>query len=316
MAVKTEENLRNLKIDVKKIAEWESEVYDINCRFKNYSIDELIKVTKLIFQLAIELRRKYFIDDLREFDDLGHDKEKLMLWSQKISVDNFFSQMRYFAPTFINRGGHLEIFDAIKKKIIEEESFLKDALKKGITNNSFLELVTSKVHSDRYKYSKERLYELKLLLENHEIKEAILLIDKIRYDISHYGDRLLKLNKLLEKANLKKDALERFEQKHGKSFAKAAALDSQTRVRATSLKRLVVKTANCPYCDGKIGTDPHLDHIYPVSKGGLSIMENLIWCCSSCNSSKSDMGLIQFLNIRKLPIELTLARLGKMGKHI
>ena len=196
MAVKTEENLRNLKIDIKKITEWETEIYDINCRFKNYSIDELIKATKLIFQLFIELRSKYYIKDLRDFD--SYQKERFILWTQKLSTDNLVIEMRWlYAPSFIESGEYRKVVDVIKKKILEAESFLKYALKKGITNNSFLELVTSKVHSDRYKYSKERLYELKLLLGNQEIEESILLIDKIRYDVNHCKDRFDKLNELL-----------------------------------------------------------------------------------------------------------------------
>ncbi|MBS0151006.1 MAG: HNH endonuclease [Nitrospira sp.] len=117
-------------------------------------------------------------------------------------------------------------------------------------------------------------------------------------------------------AKEKQAAIERFETKHGKAFAKAAAADGQTRMRATSLKRLVKKTPDCPYCGAVLGTDPHLDHIYPLAKGGLSIVINLVWCCSACNSLKADNGLVQFLMERGLPIEPVLSRLHSLGKHI
>jgi len=92
--------------------------------------------------------------------------------------------------------------------------------------------------------------------------------------------------------------------------------DNQTRGRAASIKCLVKKTKDCPYCGADLGADPHMDHIYPVSKGGLSIIENLVWCCSSCNSLKADKGLVQFLKVRGVHIEQVISRLHSLGKHV
>ena len=89
-----------------------------------------------------------------------------------------------------------------------------------------------------------------------------------------------------------------------------------TRGRASSLKRLVDKTKDCPYCGSDLGLDAHLDHIYPVSKGGLSIVENLVWCCSACNTTKTDEGLMQFLKVRGFSVDLTLSKLHALGKHV
>lgn len=38
----------------------------------------------------------------------------------------------------------------------------------------------------------------------------------------------------------------------------------------------------------------HVDHIFPLSKGGGYEIENLAPACISCNSSKSDMTLDEF----------------------
>lgn len=43
----------------------------------------------------------------------------------------------------------------------------------------------------------------------------------------------------------------------------------------------------CAYCGIKIKR-PTLDHIIPRSKGGKTSFENVVTCCSSCNSKKSD----------------------------
>jgi hypothetical protein len=36
------------------------------------------------------------------------------------------------------------------------------------------------------------------------------------------------------------------------------------------------------------GATFHVDHILPASQGGSSTLENLAWCCPSCNLHKSD----------------------------
>lgn len=60
-------------------------------------------------------------------------------------------------------------------------------------------------------------------------------------------------------------------------------------------KRLgVVSTGNqCVYCGRNANT---VDHIIPISKGGKNEYDNLVPCCKSCNSSKKDKDLVDFLN--------------------
>jgi 5-methylcytosine-specific restriction endonuclease McrA len=46
----------------------------------------------------------------------------------------------------------------------------------------------------------------------------------------------------------------------------------------------------CTYCgsDGD-GSALHCDHIFPISRGGKSTIDNLATACRTCNSSKKDM---------------------------
>lgn len=47
----------------------------------------------------------------------------------------------------------------------------------------------------------------------------------------------------------------------------------------------------CRYCGSKIGPF-HLDHVYPVSRGGETTKNNLVTSCEKCNLSKhSSVGL-------------------------
>ena len=46
----------------------------------------------------------------------------------------------------------------------------------------------------------------------------------------------------------------------------------------------------CVYCGtGVKEATLHIDHVYPQSKGGLSIASNLVTACSNCNMGKSDV---------------------------
>ena len=135
-----------------------------------------------------------------------------------------------------------------------------------------------------------------------------------RYDIAYAETQ--KITAKLYLALEKKRALDDYEKKHGQTLAKAASVDSATRKRADSLKRIVQKTLDCPYCFKELGENPHLDHIYPVHMGGLSSIENLIWCCAKCNLLKSNKGLILFIREQVLPLEKIVQRLHALGKHI
>lgn len=107
-----------------------------------------------------------------------------------------------------------------------------------------------------------------------------------------------------------------FEQLHGIAYAKAATLDGKTRRRASSNKNKLEVTEKCPYCDHPLGHSPHADHIYPVSRGGLSTIENMVYCCQTCNSLKADKGLIEFLMAQNLDIDVVYETLRSMGKRI
>jgi len=51
-------------------------------------------------------------------------------------------------------------------------------------------------------------------------------------------------------------------------------------------KAVLIRDGFCQYC----GSDKHLtiDHIVPVSKGGLNTWENMVAACHSCNSRKGN----------------------------
>ena len=57
----------------------------------------------------------------------------------------------------------------------------------------------------------------------------------------------------------------------------------------------------CLYCGRELASNKRtLDHMYPKHFGGVSIPDNLIPCCQSCNSTKSCLTTEQFYHWRRI----------------
>lgn len=52
----------------------------------------------------------------------------------------------------------------------------------------------------------------------------------------------------------------------------------------------------CKYCEG-IGTT--IDHVIPISQGGITTFSNCVCACEKCNSDKGNLSLEEFFNTRK-----------------
>lgn len=50
----------------------------------------------------------------------------------------------------------------------------------------------------------------------------------------------------------------------------------------------------CPYCNGRIKKG-HLDHIVPLTNGGMHSLDNLVWACAECNMRKTNTSLLKFM---------------------
>jgi HNH endonuclease len=64
-------------------------------------------------------------------------------------------------------------------------------------------------------------------------------------------------------------------------------------ISRTDANRAVERRADgrCEYCrmhQSLQGATFHIEPIVPISRGGSSELDNLAWCCPSCNLSKSD----------------------------
>ena len=103
--------------------------------------------------------------------------------------------------------------------------------------------------------------------------------------------------------------------------AKAAALDGKNRRNQAELKQdlkpELAKYRRCAYCESPLKfQDSHIDHITPVSKGGLGTLSNTVLVCSKCNLSKRAKTLRRFCVDARLNYDTVIARLEMVGKEV
>jgi 5-methylcytosine-specific restriction endonuclease McrA len=304
---RTEEEKRNLKVDLKRVPEWEAEIESIRSRFRRFSLSEMSAAASLILEM-----------ELTTCSESGRQRtrEEFDRWKSKLSADTLIHLSKK-APWYIRDENWVtNRTNETRSKLEETERKLAEYRSRGVSDSFWAQLFSSKVDSETVRNAEKRkTYYLAILRASRVAEPAARSLREVLSESRECSERLLKIKEVLQLAAEKRRAVERFEAKE-RVLAKAAAVDNKTRSRASSLKILVKKTKDCPYCGEDLGLGPHLDHIYPVSKGGLSIVENLVWCCSACNVAKTDKGLIQFLKERDLSIDRTLSRLHALGKHV
>jgi len=156
---------------------------------------------------------------------------------------------------------------------------------------------------------KERIETKKYLAEKTiTLTHLINLAEKYTEEINNIDNQIKKIKSAISNKQ-KKSILD-------SKLSKAAAIDNKLRQDIYKFKSRIKVTINCPYCNELLGNDIHLDHIYPVAKGGLNIEENLVYCCQKCNALKSSKSLKIFCNLNNLDYSEITERLHKLGKHV
>lgn len=207
-----------------------------------------------------------------------------------------------------------ETLDCAGYKIPIEYSFLVDSYKfhdkKCSTLSSELsnyrrELYRNKkplIPKPRFKYNDPTLTisgnRLFLDIKNTDITEIdTILNQKIQLEYKQNQEKLDELNRLKERAQIE---------------------ESKVRAQAEKYKNLESQLTvinKCPYCGRTLNKDnAHHDHIYPVSKGGKSFSNNLVYICSDCNLKKGNLTLTKFLKKMGYDSTFVFNNLDKLDK--
>ena len=136
-------------------------------------------------------------------------------------------------------------------------------------------------------------------------------------DTNLYADEISERKKIYHELKV----LREIRKKHNEMRIKSLAKSKVGKVRSSSatLKKKTLENLNanneCPYCSKTFETKKMvLDHIYPVSEGGLDTLKNTVLVCISCNSKKSNLTLRMFSKKYEINFEKICEKLDALGK--
>lgn len=159
------------------------------------------------------------------------------------------------------------------------------------------------------------------MLNYKDISNPYQQIQQINNYQQTLRDRIAKLEELIKKKEETEARLtekkEELKAKRTQERAIIASAQGKPRQAANTIKSVLKKKREidiCPYCDRPVGKNPHCDHIHPISHGGLSTLDNMVYICSSCNIKKKDLTLREFIvqnGLKRDHIEKNLLLKGK-----
>lgn len=176
----------------------------------------------------------------------------------------------------------------LKRKIYNQSDKRKESILKYNSNNK-----------DKIKESKKRYYERNkyLVMERtfkwkKENKDKIKEGSRKRY--LKKKDEILEHNKKWNKNN----SVKMRSYCHKRRLKLRETKDSETYTKEDIGFLYKSQTGLCVICRKELNENFHIDHIYPVSKGGNNTKFNIQLLCPSCNQHKSDIDPIDYMQSR------------------
>ena len=261
-----------------------------NAELKNLDIERISKEISLMeCELQNEIQRKKVWE--RNTETKKKERQKYVEYEE--NLDAFYK--KEIKPLY-------EIIAKIEK---DKSSYKKSLL-------SFLK------KSELTEQAKDKVKQLEIEIANKKA-DFRKRFDKVKY-IPEYEEEPFytsNLESLRDEINRYKRFLEKkIEEKHKLENIKALAATTTGKAReiVKQIKFKVIRNELCPYCNNPIKEDAHLDHIYPLSKGGLSVIKNMVYICSSCNLKKGALTLNSFIKKYKLERDKIEKKLELLNK--
>lgn len=323
--------------DLVRLKEWEERLEFIENSFKKFNLDEIKSIREhaenRIWKESIWVNRratskKYQIAFNKIFDDLTHKKlsrilnrgfRDLLLYKidDKRSVDakrHLPLESNFHIPM---SAAAIDLHNARQREAgrnLQEE--LKNLMKIGSGG-----LFSGKPSKAKFEKKEKELVDgiQKIHFINKSVETQYERNERVLLKLCEHAIEFYKEISSLEaqiRALRSKLHTERTAKRTTAKLALAAAAEGRVRQESASFRQKLPRSEMCPYCGSTLGSNPHLDHIYPVSRGGLNTNENLIYCCNTCNIKKADKGLYQFCKENGLNYLLVVERLTDQGKHV
>lgn len=269
--------------DIKLIEELKEEV-----SFFDLMNQKLSKLDSARRQLHFELLR------LKQTKNtLNAQLRKIEEYEQKTTLSRFFS-----AAPFHTKAQVIQSLDSV----IAQETIKKSSEEK--VSQEFCKEANKLPHITNPQKQLPRLRKSSLL----KISNAELRLEATKKAILYIQEQSQIVEQIQKDSS---DRLQKYKAYKAALFDKSRQLGKETR---KSLSKQAEIITGCPYCGCDLDTEIHADHIYPVSKGGLSTVSNMVLVCKDCNLSKSGYTLREFIQRKGLNREVIEYNLSKLNK--
>lgn len=228
---------------------------------------------------------------------------------------NYFSS-REFPELFFDPSYQIEQAERVFSLVISD--WKSGKIKKSFIDHIFSpgDDIPDQVKSHNAGIKQMREFTLRIMPIVDKYRPAHDRVDRFISDNKEQIGQISKLRRKIYSLEGELTESRRFERAHGKTLAITARAKADTRARVDKMRHLVERTLNCPYCGLALGKNAHLDHIHPVSCGGLSVLDNLVWACDRCNGLKSDRTVMEFCELSKLDFLAIASRLKALRKRL
>jgi len=202
----------------------------------------------------------------------------------------------------------------IKEKNIRSEPNSYQQYKNGYLKRFFIsgedKELTEKAKTMLYELDKQRRY-IPEDIKKYEVLKHRQSSEK--REIDRKEKFLLNFEKTVRSNKLKYQIQERKRADQDLLKQRAKNNTDEKRAIATSVRKNITNE-DCPYCGVLLDKFCHADHIYPVSKGGLSTLRNMVMTCSQCNLKKKNLTLRSFIKKFNLDLHKIEEKLDSLDK--
>ncbi len=101
------------------------------------------------------------------------------------------------------------------------------------------------------------------------------------------------LNKAKEYRKRNRDKIREYKKSDRGIFINYVGKFKNSKLSFSDFNKIKERNKYCVYCNNYLIDS--IDHVIPLSKGGLTTKNNLIGCCNHCNSSKLNQGFFEWI---------------------